>query len=117
MKTFRYRGWRLIAERDRVVIERDNARRGPLFAIGPNAQLAGRIRDARLASGLTQQQFAERVGCSMKSVQNWEAGSSTPRHGSVRAVASITKRPLTFFYGDEVEAPYRSPFESNGEAA
>ena len=37
------------------------------------------IARQRLASGMTQGQLAEKIGCSQKDVSRWEHGARTPR--------------------------------------
>lgn len=46
------------------------------------------IRRARERANLTQEELAERVGVSLRTVGNWERGSSVPRsrEGMIRAV-------------------------------
>ena len=40
--------------------------------------IASRIREARLAAGLTQGQLAARVGVTVQTVRGWEAGRWKP---------------------------------------
>lgn len=48
------------------------------------------IRDGRLRLGLTEQQFAERVGVSRGAVQQWEReGGTAPRRANQKAVADL----------------------------
>ena len=49
------------------------------------------INSARQRAGLTQQQLAELVGVSLRTVGNWERGATVPRdrEHAVRAVLSI----------------------------
>ena len=51
-----------------------------------STQLAQDVTDARLKLGLTQQALADRLGVSLTTVQNWEAGSTAPRGVLARAV-------------------------------
>lgn len=48
------------------------------------------IRRARERAGLTQEELAEKVGVSLRTVGNWERGTSVPRakEGIIRAVLS-----------------------------
>jgi transcriptional regulator with XRE-family HTH domain len=41
--------------------------------------VGGRIRDARIAKGLTQDQLAELVGVDQGRVSRWESGKRVPR--------------------------------------
>lgn len=47
-----------------------------------------RIRDGRLKLGLTEEEFANRVGVSRGSVQQWEKGSTAPNRKRQPAVAT-----------------------------
>lgn len=42
------------------------------------------IRDARERAGLTQEQLAQRVGVTLRTVGNWERGASVPRNRLAR---------------------------------
>lgn len=46
----------------------------------PEWTLADRLRKARLASGLTQEDFADRLGAKPGAYSHWEAGRNTPRN-------------------------------------
>jgi transcriptional regulator with XRE-family HTH domain len=61
------------------------------------------IREARDAAGLTQAELARAVGVTVRTVQNWEAGTRGPwRH--IAEICIATKRPLTFFFNGEEAA-------------
>jgi transcriptional regulator with XRE-family HTH domain len=47
------------------------------------------IREFRHDRGLTQREFAERVGVQLTTVQRWEAGTRTPRGKIKRDVLAI----------------------------
>jgi transcriptional regulator with XRE-family HTH domain len=42
------------------------------------------IRTARERIGLTQEQFADAVGANLRTVGNWERGTTTPRNSEAR---------------------------------
>ena len=46
--------------------------------------------NARRAAGLTQERFAEMIGCSPDSVRNYEAGTQVPGDDIVRAMCEIS---------------------------
>jgi len=46
-----------------------------------------RIRDGRLKLGLTEQQFADRVGVSRGAVQQWEKEGGTAPNRSMQSLA------------------------------
>ena len=47
-----------------------------------------RIRDARKAAGLTQEELAERMGTSSVAVAQWETGRRNPKMGTVSKLAA-----------------------------
>lgn len=49
--------------------------------------LAKRIKRAREDANLTQAEFAERLGVSVRTLQNWEAGVGVPRAKHRRVLA------------------------------
>lgn len=62
-----------------------------------------RIRQARRDMALTQQQFAELMGVTPRSVQGWELDERPPALTRRRKLAEVTGKPLEFF-NDEVAA-------------
>jgi len=48
-----------------------------------------RIKDARLAAGMTQEELAAAVGVKQPSVAQWENGSTYPRVPMLRALAEV----------------------------
>ena len=66
--------------------------------------IGSRIRLARRDAGLTQDQLAERVGYSRRSVPGWERNETHPRPGALARIADVTGRPVSWFYEDEVAA-------------
>ena len=47
------------------------------------------IARQRLASGMTQGQLAEQIGCSQKDVSRWERGARTPRVETLAKIADV----------------------------
>ena len=47
------------------------------------------IARQRLASGMTQGQLAEKIGCSQKDVSRWERGARTPRVETLAKIADV----------------------------
>jgi transcriptional regulator with XRE-family HTH domain len=60
-----------------------------------------RIAQARTERGLTQAELAQQTDCTASAVQKWEAGTIIPRTNRLRAIATATDKPLSFFLGDE----------------
>lgn len=47
------------------------------------------IKAARVNAGLTQAVFAKAVGVGVKTVQNWEAGVSSPRADKMPEICNV----------------------------
>lgn len=47
------------------------------------------IKAARVNKNLTQAEFAEAVGVGVRTVQNWEAGVSSPRADMMPAICDV----------------------------
>lgn len=60
------------------------------------------IKDLRTKLGLTQKQFAEMVGVSVNTIQNWESGGTIPKskHPILR---SLLTKPHVVFGGQHVQ--------------
>lgn len=56
-----------------------------------------RIREAREATGLTDEQFAELIGVSRQSVGTYETGAFAPRGEVFSKIIAITRQPPAFF--------------------
>lgn len=55
-------------------------------------QIGARIAEARRAGGLTQQELAQRLGVTMRSIQNYEAGAVIP-YRYLRKIESLAFKP------------------------
>ena len=63
-----------------------------------------RILDARLRLGLSQREFARRVGVTEHTVANWEAGRTTKiRLLNLHSLSVLTGRPISWFTEAEDE--------------
>jgi transcriptional regulator with XRE-family HTH domain len=62
-----------------------------------------RVRRAREEAGLNQEELAARIGCSPRSIQNWEAEADgrRPRSQHLRLLAEATGKPLTYFFFED----------------
>ena len=47
------------------------------------------MKAARVNAGLTQAEFADKAGVGVKTVQNWESGSSAPRADKMPEICEI----------------------------
>jgi transcriptional regulator with XRE-family HTH domain len=78
----------------------------------PADQLIGmRIRECRMAVGLTQYQFGELVGISDQQVHNYEHGINSVSAGRLYEIARGLGTPLEYFFEglerNEFELPHR----------
>ena len=48
-----------------------------------------RIKEARLAAGMTQEQLAAAVGVTQPAVTQWENGTTNPRVPALRIIAEV----------------------------
>jgi transcriptional regulator with XRE-family HTH domain len=65
-----------------------------------------RVRQARVEAGLNQEELAKLVGCSPRSIQNWESAGAnesawTPRSHHLRELAAATGKPISFFFAPD----------------
>lgn len=60
-----------------------------------------RIREARKAAGLTQDDLARLTGVRVGAINNWEREKHRPLADNLFAIASATGKPLEFFFIDD----------------
>lgn len=65
--------------------------------------LRERIRQARRALGLTQEQLAERLNRGQQTVYSWERGTRHPRRSDMQRLAEVLDKPLAWFFTTEAE--------------
>jgi transcriptional regulator with XRE-family HTH domain len=69
---------------------------------------SGRLRLARVHTGLSQGEAAEKFGVSHRSVSQWELGETRPAEERLQAIAELYKISLEWLQGDNplaIEAP------------
>lgn len=80
-----------------VSLEQGSGRAG---SRGDLIEVGRRIASARAAAGLTQQELADRLGVTRRSVQGYESGSVAPyRH--LDRLSELLARPVSWFLQDE----------------
>lgn len=68
--------------------------------------VAVRIKEARIAAGLTQVELGERIGVTYQQAHKYERGMNRVTAAVLEAIAKATGRPVVWFYGaDEQPAP------------
>lgn len=50
---------------------------------------------------MNPERFAVKLGISVATVQRWETGRTEPTLTKLSAVAKVTKKPLSFFMGED----------------
>lgn len=63
--------------------------------------LGDRIAKARISRGLSQQQFAHRLGVNKSTILNWENERSTPRSNRLNHIAGMLNVPLAWLLAGE----------------
>lgn len=63
-------------------------------------QLGKRIKEARLRTGMSQQQLADVVGVSDKTISAYEVGRVDPPLESLEKLSNATLHPIAYFIGD-----------------
>jgi len=68
-----------------------SARKNAMPKIEDN-ELARKIRELRSKLGLTQEQFAAKVGVTFSTVNRWESGKSKPSPLAMRQIEELIER-------------------------
>ena len=68
----------------------------------------GRIRAAREIKRLSTAQLAERIPCSERSVQGWEAGSARPKYEQIQGLAAALEVSADYLLGLPTQRTRRS---------
>lgn len=58
--------------------------------------LGERIKEARAAKGLTQEQVGKHFGISREAVQQWETGDTAPKGGRLQSLAKLLERDVNW---------------------
>jgi transcriptional regulator with XRE-family HTH domain len=74
-----------------------------------DGRLGERIREARADRGWKQKHLAAEVSVEPITVSRWERGATTPDLEVLRAVATATHKPLSFFVEDGPPGRRASP--------
>ncbi len=83
---------RLRLKADGRVVEIRDGHEAPLVPELPQASLSEpQVRDLRTRLGLTQSEFASRLGLPVDTIRNWEQGKRAPR-GPARALLLLIAR-------------------------
>lgn len=77
-----------------------SARYPPIYVPGMGDDLAKRIRAIRLAAGMNQTEFGERLGTAQSTVTRWEAGSK-PSGPMLQAIATFANTSVERLLGTD----------------
>lgn len=72
-----------------------------MTAVSTPRPLAARFIQARIEAGLTQEELAARVGCSVFSIGKYERGERTPRGPMLRRIALETAKTVPWFFSED----------------
>ena len=56
------------------------------------------IAACRVNAGLSQREFAEKIGVSLATITNWESGKTEPDLSELRAISNLSGIPLDFIF-------------------
>jgi transcriptional regulator with XRE-family HTH domain len=73
---------------------RSNARR----INGSDVYIGERIREARMAAKMSQDELGKKLGVSFQQIQKYEKGKNRLAGGRFEAIAKALDKPLTFFF-------------------
>ena len=68
--------------------------------------LSEKITELRRKSGLSQEQFGEKIGVSRQAVSKWEMAQSIPDITKIMAMADFFEVPVDFLLKDEYDLPF-----------
>ena len=77
-----------------------------------------RIREARIAGQMSQEELAELIGVSYQQVQKYESGDNRVNGARIERLVSALNRPLTYFFPNATDvraAPALSRFFTTKE--
>lgn len=72
--------------------------------------VGGRVRDRRVALGLSQDALAKKLGLSFQQVQKYEKGTNRISAGRLFVIAQALAAPITHFFDEVVAAAGRRGF-------
>lgn len=64
----------------------------------PGKPAPSRLAQARAEAGLTQEELAQKAGCSVFSIGKYERGERSPRGPRLRRIARATGKPVEWFF-------------------
>jgi transcriptional regulator with XRE-family HTH domain len=68
--------------------------------------LGERIREARIAAGMSQKDLGEMLGVSYQQIQKYEDGHNRVNGGRIGALVTALNRPLNYFFPNATDVRY-----------
>ena len=56
------------------------------------------IAACRANTGLSQREFAEKIGVSLATITNWESGKTEPDLSELRAISNLSGIPMDYIF-------------------
>jgi len=72
-------------------------------------EIGERIRQAREAEGMSQETLGERIGYTKFAVSKWEAGTRPISIDTLKQIAEVLNRPLSYFVRTDLEGLHIDP--------
>ena len=62
---------------------------------------ADRLRAARNETGMTQRDFADKLGIGLRTLRRFESGRSVPKLLDLKRICQVTGKPFDYFLSSE----------------
>lgn len=72
------------------------------MALGQD-EIAAKVKEAREAAALTQQELGDRIGITSQQISRYERGANSVPMKQLRRIAEETRQPLSYFVAEEDE--------------
>lgn len=76
--------------------------RGSEFTRQIDREVGLRVRELRVANGLTRQQLADELDVSMQQLEKYESGKNRMSPGRLYAIAIELKHPISYFFNEPI---------------
>lgn len=65
-----------------------------------DGSIGQRIREARKHTGLSQDEFGDKINVTRQTISKWELGESAPKSDNLRKIQEVFGFSASFFFGD-----------------
>ncbi len=87
------------------------SKRGRPRKPSPTSSFADRLKRVRQTMGWSQRDLAKELQLSDKAISSYEVGRSSPTIETLQILGKLTKRPLSYFFGDEAQEDIEIAFK------